>query len=82
MNHQVRLPLYLSWKNLKQILGWPYSRAQTGRLMFDPKYSHRRFPASKKLGKDRNAHPIWYTPDVLDYLKQHGLTVPENIEFS
>src|SRR6516164_11052690 len=29
----VRLPLYLNWKALKQLLGWPYGRSQTGRLM-------------------------------------------------
>lgn len=79
---QVRLPLYLSWKALKEIIGWPYSRAQTARLMFDPSYAHRRFPASVKLGKDRSCHPVWYTMDVLDYFKRHGLTVPENIVFS
>jgi hypothetical protein len=79
---QVRLPLYLSWKALKQIVGWPYSRTHTGRLMFDPKYKTVAFPASRKLGPHRSAHPVWYTPDVLDYFRRHGLTVPENIVFS
>ena len=79
---QVRLPLYLSWKALKEIIGWPYGRAQTARLMFDPNYAHRRFPASVKLGKDRSCHPVWYTPDILDYFKRHGLPVPENVVFA
>ncbi|TXH55590.1 MAG: hypothetical protein E6Q97_08455 [Desulfurellales bacterium] len=82
MDYPVRLPLYISWKDLKRIIGWPYSRAQTGRLMHDPDYVDRRFPASRKLGSHRNNHPIWYTPDVLDYFRRHGLTVPENVEFS
>lgn len=82
MNNPVRLPLYISWKGLKQIIGWPYSRTQTGRLMFDPDYDDRRFPASRKLGPHRSCHPVWYTPDILDYFKRHGLTVPENVEFS
>jgi hypothetical protein len=24
---------------------------------------------------------LWYTPDVLDWLKRRGLRVPENVEF-
>jgi hypothetical protein len=82
MNQQVRLPLYLSWSALKKLLGWPYGRSQTSGLMFDPKYRNRAFPACRKLGPDRNCHPLWYTPDVLDYFKRHGLRVPEIIEFS
>ncbi len=82
MQNTVKLPLYLSWSALKKLVGWPYSRAHTGRLMFDEAYSHDAFPACRKLGRHRNAHPIWYTPAVLDYFKRHGLPVPENIEFS
>ena len=33
MEYTVRLPLYLNWKALKSLLGWPYGRAQTARLM-------------------------------------------------
>src|SRR5262249_3487290 len=58
----VKLPLYLSWRQLKDVVGWPYSRTQTGRLMFDPDYAHDAFPACRKLGAHRNSHPIWYTP--------------------
>jgi hypothetical protein len=50
--------------------------------MFETEYAHDPFPMRGKLGTDRNAHPIWYTPAVLDYFKRHGLPVPENIEFS
>jgi hypothetical protein len=50
--------------------------------MFDPQYAHVAFPACRKLGPHRNAHPVWYTPDILEYFKRHGLTVPENVEFS
>ncbi|MGD1083002.1 MAG: hypothetical protein ABR881_32210 [Candidatus Sulfotelmatobacter sp.] len=81
MSYKVKLPLYLSWSALKKQLGWPYSRTQTGRLMFDPAYVHNAFPACRKLGPYRNSHPIWFTPEVLDYFKRHGLAVPENIEF-
>lgn len=82
MQTTVRLPLYLSWKALKEILGWPLSRTHTGRLMFDPAYKHDAFPACRKLGSHRNSHPVWYTPEVLAYFKQHGLTIPENVVFS
>jgi hypothetical protein len=33
MQNPVRLPLYLTWSALKQLLGWPYGRAQTWRMM-------------------------------------------------
>jgi hypothetical protein len=82
LNHTVKLPLYLTWTQLKKIVGWPYSRTHTTRLMFDPAYAHDAFPASRKLSPHRNSHPLWYTPTVLDYFKRHGLTIPENVEFS
>ncbi len=82
LTHTVKLPLYLSWSQLKRLVGWPYGRTHTGRLMFDPKYKHDAFPACRKLGSHRNSHPIWYTPDVLDYFKRRGLPIPENVEFS
>jgi hypothetical protein len=82
MQTTVQLPLYLSWRQLKDVVGWPYSRTQTGRLMFDPDYAQDAFPACRKLGAHRNSHPIWYTPAVLDYFKQHGLPVPDNVVFS
>jgi hypothetical protein len=82
MLSNVKLPLYLDWKALKQIVGWSYSRAHTWRLMFDPAYATDPFPKCVKLGKHSNSHPMWYTPAVLDYFKQHGLPVPENLAFS
>jgi hypothetical protein len=81
MSYKVKLPLYLSWSALKKLLGWPYGRTQTGRLMFDPAYAKDAFPASRKLGPYRHSHPVWYTPAVLDYFKRHGLPIPESIEF-
>ena len=81
MQHTVRLPLYLTWKALKQNLGWPYCRAHTWRMMFDKEYAQDPFPMRGKLGGHRNAHPLWYTPHVLDYFKQHGLPVPERVEW-
>ena len=84
MTHKVRLPLYLDWKKLKQLLGWPYGRAHTGRLENEPKHHHGSpCPKRGKLnGGHRNAHPLWYTPHVLDYFKRRGLPVPELVEFS
>jgi hypothetical protein len=84
MPYKVKLPLYITWKQLKQLIGWAYSRTHTERLENDPKYHHGKpFPKRGKLnGGHRNAHPIWYTPAVLDYFKQHGLPIPENVEFS
>jgi hypothetical protein len=82
MHVPIKLPLYLSWSALKKLLGWPYGRAQTSRLMNDPKYRDRCFPACRKLGPHRHSHPVWYTPDILDYFKRHGLRTPEIIEFS
>jgi hypothetical protein len=82
MEFKVRLPLYLTWKALKQLLGWPYERAHTRRMMYEKEYEDRRFPVCRKLGPHRHSHPIWYTPAVLDYYKRHGLEVPENVEFS
>jgi hypothetical protein len=83
MSIKVRLPLYLNWKALKAI-GWPYGRAQTGRLENDPKY-HKGRPFPKRgrpTGGGRHAHPLWYSPHVLDYFKQHGLPIPEEVEYS
>ena len=35
--------LITDWRGLKK-LGWPYSRAHTWRMMFDPDYADSRFP--------------------------------------
>jgi len=82
MPYKVKLPLYISWKALLNRLGWPYSRANTWRMMFEPAYAHDPFPACRKFIAHRNGHPLWYTPEVLDYIKRHGLPVPEDIDFS
>ena len=82
MQTTVKLPLYLSWSQLKKLIGWPFSRTHTGRLMSDPQYAQDPFPLCGKLGAHRNSHPVWYTPAVLDYFKRHGLPTPENVEFS
>jgi len=77
----VRLPLYLSWKDLRQKLGWCYSRSHTSRMM-DRKNNSDPFPQCFKHAEHRNSHPQWYTPQVLDWLKRRGFPVPENLEFS
>ena len=70
-------PLIVDWKGLKK-LGWCYSRAHTWRLMFDPEYGDRRFPACRKLGKHPNAHPVWRMSEILAYFESHGLKVTED----
>jgi hypothetical protein len=84
MSHIVKLPLYLSWGALKKLLGWPYGRSHTERLETDPKY-HKGVPFPRRgrpTGGGRHAHPMWYTPDVLEYFKRRGLRVPELVEYS
>jgi hypothetical protein len=61
----VKLPLYLLWRRLKDVVGWPYNRTQTGRLMSDPAHAPDAFPACQKLGAHRNSHPIWCTLTAL-----------------
>lgn len=75
------LPLYLSWKDLKSKVGWPYSRTHTSRLS-DPRKNADPFPRALKAVRDRNSHPQWYTLDVLSWLKRRGFPVPENLTFS
>ena len=82
MQYKVELPLYVSWSALKKLLGWPYGRAHTWRMMFEPEYAHDPFPLRGKLSTHRSARVVWYTPHVLDYFKRHGLPVPEDIDFS
>lgn len=70
-------PLIVNWKGLKR-LGWPYSRAQTWRMMFDPDYADNRFPPCRKLGTHHNSPPVWRMLDVLAYLEARGLKVAED----
>jgi hypothetical protein len=50
MSYKVKLPLYLSWSALKKLLGWPYGRTHTGRLMFDPaELSPSSHPAMRRV---------------------------------
>ena len=67
-------PLIVDWKGLKR-MGWPFSRAHTWRLMFDPDYAGNAFPACRKLGKHHNSHPVWRVSDVIAYFKTFGLDV-------
>lgn len=67
-------PLIVDWKGLKR-MGWPFSRAHTWRMMFDPVYRDSCFPQCRKLGKHRNSHPVWRVCDILAYFEAHGLRV-------
>lgn len=78
---KVKLPPYLTYEQLKQLMHWPYGRAQTDRLMYDEIYVGRRFPAPHRFGGTRSLR-LWRTSEVVDYYKRHGLPVPEDDEFS
>ena len=69
-------PLIVDWRSLRR-MGWPYSRAHTWRMMFDPAYADDSFPKCRKLGKHRNAHPVWPVRVVLAYFEAHGLPVTD-----
>jgi hypothetical protein len=59
MSTQVKLPLYVSWRKLKDVLGWPYGRTHTNRLETEPEYyGDDPFPRRGKIGPHRNSHPI------------------------
>lgn len=65
-------PLIVGWKGLK-VMGWPYSRAHTWRLM-----EAGTFPKAEKLGAFRNSHPMWRVKSVLAYFEAHGLKVTDD----
>lgn len=67
-------PLVVDWKGLKR-MGWPYSRTNTWRMMFDSAYAENAFPRCRKLGKHRSAHVVWRVAEVLAYFEAHGLRV-------
>ena len=58
MLNTVKLPLYLSWRQLKNVIGWAYSRAHTWRMMFDPEYAHDPFPQCGKLSAHRSGRVV------------------------
>lgn len=60
--------LLADWKTLK-LLGWPYSRVHTWRMM-----KSGEFPQAQKLGKHRNSHPVWRMRDILKAFEVYGLT--------
>jgi hypothetical protein len=70
-------PLIVDWKGLKK-MGWPFCRAHTWRMMFDPDYADNRFAQCRKLGPHRNSHPVWRVVDVLAYFRAHGLEVADD----
>jgi hypothetical protein len=90
-------PLVVDWKGLRK-LGWPYSRAQTHRLMQKmvraPKQRVVRgqdarmipnpdpFPQSYKLTGHRNGHPMWRVAEVVAYFEAHGLRVSQDLQNS
>jgi predicted DNA-binding transcriptional regulator AlpA len=67
--------LLVSWADLKK-MGWPYSRTHTMQRMM----KSGRFPQARKLGKDRNSHPVWSYGEVVDHLRDHGLTIEDEDE--
>lgn len=94
----MKLPIVVNWKVLKELLGWPYSRAHTWRLMQESYEVERRtkeegivvivirnpdpFPPCFKLGEFQNSPPVWLTKDVLAWFRRRGIPLPEGIELS
>lgn len=70
-------PLIVNWKGLLK-MGWPYSRAHTWRMMFDPDYADNRFPPCRKLGNHRNSPPVWRVLDVLSFFEARGLELADD----
>jgi predicted DNA-binding transcriptional regulator AlpA len=68
--NQVRL--LVDWKSLKA-MGWPYSRVHTWRLM-----ESGAFPRAYKLGKHRNAHPVWKLYDIMKAFATYGIVFDED----
>lgn len=64
--------LLVDWKSL-QAMGWPYSRVHTWRMM-----QEGRFPQAVKLGRHRNAHPVWRLRDILNAFELFGLKFDTN----
>ena len=61
--------LIIDWRGLKE-MGWPYSRTHTWRLI-----KAGKFPEPRKLGADRNSHPVWIYKNILAHLESLGLAV-------
>ena len=86
-------PLVVTFAGLLR-MGWPYSRANTYRMMAaeipDPEHKpvgveEQRmipnpdpFPVARKLKPHRSSHPLWVVSQVLDYFEKHGLPVSED----
>ena len=43
--------------------------------MFDPAYVDDAFSKCRKLGRQRNFHPVWRASEVLVYFKAYSLEV-------
>jgi predicted DNA-binding transcriptional regulator AlpA len=78
-----KLPMLLDWKALKNLLGHPYSRQHTYRLMDQDDLP---FPRPVKLGRasepgelDRS-RAVWRSTEVLNWYKAKGLPLDLDIE--
>jgi predicted DNA-binding transcriptional regulator AlpA len=92
----MKLPVVLSWKALKGLLGHPYSRTHTWRLMQSSYEVERRradeglvvevipntdpFPPCFKLGEHTNSPPVWLTSDVLAWYRRRGIPLTEGLD--
>ena len=55
----------VDWKGLKEIFGWPYSRAHTWRLM-----AAGKFPKCfKPPWAHRSSHPMWKRREIVAYFQ-------------
>jgi predicted DNA-binding transcriptional regulator AlpA len=73
MTTKGKLPLYLSLKDLHELIGLKQKRTQITRYYNDKKYAHLGFPKPGKIG-DRLYWPRW---EIFDFLKRNGLPIPE-----
>ena len=60
----------VTWEELSLVLGWPYSRTHTWRLM-----KQGKFPQSIKLGEHPNSHPVWPASLLCEPLKMDLETI-------
>ncbi len=55
----MKLPMVVSWKTLKELLGWPYSRAHSWRLMQESyEVEHRTKEEGIVVVEIRNPDPF------------------------
>gem|GEM_PF-3366384 len=78
----IKLPALIDWKALKRLIGHPYSRQHTHRLMSDPILP---FPRPRHLqdappGTVNRSRALWRTRDVINWYAAKGIVLDVDIE--